>query len=70
MKASTGRELPLEDAMNVVRSEAGKSYDPRIVAILDRRYQPTWNQTTAPLTDDFAPVEYLKAIDRHNERQT
>ena len=23
-----------------------------------------------PLTDDFAPVEYLKAIERHNEKQT
>ena len=23
-----------------------------------------------PLTDDFAPVEYLKAIERHNEKRT
>lgn len=37
--------------------------------ILDRRFDPPWNDKTAPLTDDFAPVEYLKAIDRHNERQ-
>ena len=22
------------------------------------------------LTDDFAPVEYLKAIERHNEKQS
>ena len=46
----------------------GLRYD--LTRILDRRYQPTWNETTAPLTDDFAPVEYLKAIDRHNEKQT
>ena len=39
-------------------------------AILDRRYEPTWNEATKPLTDDFAPVEYLKAVERHNEKQT
>jgi spermidine synthase len=37
--------------------------------ILKRRYEPKWNEATKPLTDDFAPVEYLKAIDRHNEKQ-
>ncbi|CAN5171371.1 hypothetical protein BH10PSE9_BH10PSE9_11390 [soil metagenome] len=37
--------------------------------ILTHRYQPTWNEKTAALTDDFAPVEYLKAIARHNEKQ-
>jgi spermidine synthase len=37
--------------------------------ILARRYQPQWNAATKPLTDDFAPVEYLKAIERHNEKQ-
>lgn len=41
-----------------------------LTSILDRRYQPTWNEATTPLTDDFAPVEYLKAIERHNEKQT
>lgn len=38
--------------------------------LLDRRFDPPWNEATQPLTDDFAPVEYLKAIERHNERQT
>jgi spermidine synthase len=38
--------------------------------ILSRRFQPALDDKTAPLTDDFAPVEYLKAIARHNERQT
>lgn len=37
--------------------------------ILDRRFTPDWNHSTKPLTDDFAPVEYLKAIARHNEKQ-
>jgi spermidine synthase len=38
--------------------------------ILSRRFQPALDDKTAPLTDDFAPVEYLKAIARHNEKQT
>lgn len=38
--------------------------------LLTRRFEPEWNEATEPLTDDFAPVEYLKAIERHNERQT
>ncbi len=33
------RALPLERAMEVVVSEAGKSYDPDIIAILQRRYR-------------------------------
>ncbi|MCR4282030.1 MAG: fused MFS/spermidine synthase [Bauldia sp.] len=37
--------------------------------MLTRRFNPPWNDKTAPLTDDFAPVEYLKAIVRHNARQ-
>jgi diguanylate cyclase (GGDEF)-like protein/putative nucleotidyltransferase with HDIG domain len=32
------RALPLEEAMRVVVSETGKSYDPRVVEILARRY--------------------------------
>jgi len=42
-------------------------YDP--ATILQRRFTPDWNTATKPLTDDFAPVEYLKAIARHNEKQ-
>ena len=33
------RALPLDEAMSVVRSESGKSYDPRVVEILARRYR-------------------------------
>ena len=46
----------------------GFRYD--LGGILTRRYQPTWNETTEPLTDDFAPVEYLKAVERHNQKQS
>jgi len=38
--------------------------------ILARRYTPEYDTATEPLTDDFAPVEYLKAIERHNEKRT
>ena len=37
--------------------------------ILARRYTPEVGKAE-PLTDDFAPVEYLKAIERHNEKRT
>ena len=33
------RALPLDEAIAVVRSESGKSYDPRVVEILARRYR-------------------------------
>jgi spermidine synthase len=39
-------------------------------SILERRFSPPWKEGTQPLTDDFAPVEYLKAIERHNEKQS
>ncbi|MCU1337832.1 MAG: diguanylate cyclase and metal dependent phosphohydrolase [Bryobacterales bacterium] len=32
------RALPLDEAIKVVRSEAGKSFDPRVVEVLARRY--------------------------------
>jgi spermidine synthase len=50
------------------QAKYGFRYD--IAKILDRRYQPAFDDTTAALTDDFAPVEYLKAIGRHNEKRT
>ena len=37
--------------------------------ILQRRYMPEVGKAEA-MTDDFAPVEYLKAIERHNEKRT
>ena len=33
------RALPLEQAIEVVKSEAGKSFDPRVVQVLARRYR-------------------------------
>jgi spermidine synthase len=41
-----------------------------LTEILDRAFVPEFDAASEPLTDDFAPVEYLKAIDRHNAKQT
>jgi spermidine synthase len=49
------------------QAKYGFRYD--LPTLLKRRFEPGWNAATKPLTDDFAPVEYLKAIERHNERQ-
>ena len=38
-----------------------------ILSIIHRSYVLA---TNGFITDDFAPVEYLKAIDRHNRKQT
>ncbi len=46
----------------------GFRYD--LTGLLDRRFTPPVAASAKPLTDDFAPVEYLKAIQRHNEKQT
>ncbi len=64
---------PEKDEATLQRQAAERSrqYHLRypLTDILDRRFSPSWNEQTKPLTDDFAPVEYLKAIDRHNEKQ-
>ncbi len=65
---------PEKDEASVQRLAAertqqyGLRYD--LTEILTRRFTPEWDKEKPPLTDDFAPVEYLKAIDRHNEKQT
>jgi spermidine synthase len=41
-----------------------------LAQLLERRFAPDWNRATKPMTDDFAPVEYLKAIERHNLRRS
>ena len=49
------------------QAQYGFRYD--LAEILKRRFMPRFNAAAVPLTDDFAPVEYLKAIARHNEKQ-
>jgi spermidine synthase len=44
----------------------GFRYD--LTEIVSRRFAPEYDTTTAALTDDFAPVDDLKATARHNER--
>ncbi len=60
-----------EATVRQLAAERTKQYGLRydLTDILDRRFKPDWDPETSPLTDDFAPVEYLKAIARHNEKQ-
>jgi spermidine synthase len=37
--------------------------------LLENRFVPKINWSTQALTDDFAPAEYLRAIERHNDKQ-
>jgi len=64
---------PVKDEATLERQAATRTqlYHLRypLTDILARRFTPQWNEKTKPLTDDFAPVEYLKAIARHNEKQ-
>lgn len=65
---------PLKDEATIRKQAADRqaAYGFRypLPGLLENRFEPPWNEETKPLTDDFAPVEYLKAIERHNERQT
>jgi spermidine synthase len=49
------------------QAKYGFRYD--LPGLLKRKFAPAYD-IVDPLTDDFAPVEYLKAIARHNEKQT
>ncbi len=69
--AYDGPRRKWDDVMRVAEERQEKykfRYD--LVELLERRYQPTWNKSQKPLTDDFAPVEYLKAIERNNEKRS
>jgi spermidine synthase len=60
-----------EAALRKITAERQARYRFRydLTDILQRRFMPRFDEKTEPLTDDFAPVEYLKAIARHNEKQ-
>ena len=61
-----------EATLQKIAMDRTKQYNLRydLNQILTKRYVPDWNHGTKPLTDDFAPVDSLKAIDRHNAKQT
>lgn len=65
---------PQKDETTIVQQAEARQeqYDFRydVPDLLAKRFDPEWDETTQPLTDDFAPVEHLKAIERHNEKQT
>lgn len=64
---------PRKDAAEIRRlaTERQERYKFRydITQLLDQKFSPPIDWSKKALTDDFAPVEYLKAIDRHNQKQ-
>jgi spermidine synthase len=69
--AYNGPEKDEETIMRLAQERQAKyGFRYPLPELLENRFDPPWNEETLPLTDDFAPVEYLKAIERHNERQT
>jgi spermidine synthase len=49
------------------QAQFGFRYD--LTKILERRFEPQYDPSKEALSDDFAPVEYLKAVERHNTKQ-
>lgn len=66
------KALPLREAMNGIRAEAGKSYDPLIVAILERRHveleQAAAEANGGSMTEDDAHTARSEESRRHIER--
>ncbi len=59
------RALPLDDAMKVVASEAGKSFDPKVVEILQRRYVELEAEAISGLGDlAIDPLSYNQTVGR------
>jgi spermidine synthase len=48
------------------QAKYGFRYD--LTEVVSRRFDPDYDKSTEPLTDDFAPVDDLKATARHNDR--
>ncbi len=69
--AYNGPELEDSEVLDRARQRQTQ-YDFRydLTEILARRFEPEWDTATEPLTDDWAPVEYLKAVERHNRKQS
>jgi spermidine synthase len=59
-------DAELRAAAEAIKQAHPLLYDP--VALLADRREVKLSLSAEPLTDDFAPVEYLHAIDRHNEK--
>jgi spermidine synthase len=59
------------DELRRVAAERQAKYKFRydLPGLLENRFVPKINWSTRALTDDFAPAEYLRAIERHNDKQ-
>ncbi|MDX2152458.1 MAG: diguanylate cyclase [Bryobacteraceae bacterium] len=56
--------LPLQKAMEVVKSEAGKAFDPAVVAILERRYVELEAMARARSADSPGPLKVDLRIEK------
>jgi diguanylate cyclase (GGDEF)-like protein/putative nucleotidyltransferase with HDIG domain len=58
------RALPLKEVMQKLASESGKSFDPRVVNVLERRYQDLERLAVAKSSDDSGPLSTAVKIER------
>jgi spermidine synthase len=68
--AYDGARKSAADLRRVAGERQGKynfRYD--MSKLLDLQFSPRVDWSKQPLTDDFAPTEYLRAIERHNEKR-
>ena len=56
------RALPLNEAMDVVERESGKSFDPRVVAVLKKRYIELEDMARAAIRNIPPPMKLSKDI--------
>src|SRR6202040_1779596 len=50
------RALPLDEAIKIVQAESGKAFDPRVVAILVRRYVELEHKATSGRSQEKAKL--------------
>ena len=53
--------LPLDEAMDMVRRQSGKSYDPAIVAILEQKYLELDRLARGTVADTPLPFQHCRA---------
>ena len=56
--------MPVEEAMNVVAAQAGKAYDPKVVALLQRRFRELEAKAKAETISDGARLSTKVRVER------
>ena len=63
------RKSPEELKEAAAQRQAKYNFRYDLTKLLDAQFQPKIDTAAKPLTDDFAPAEYLRAIQRYNVKQ-